>query len=185
MILVGWFGDLKAQDLIFPTTEKEIIEALSLKDGRTTFQSIEYISESGKVYKIIEGKRFRLRGLSSIVNSDIVPRAGAIIHFDFDSAQIKPESFILLNEFGKALTGALSNAEIQIEGHTDSIGTEQYNQALSKRRAESVRKYLMERFIIPSDHLVIIAYGESKPITSNETEKGCIKNRRVEFVRIQ
>lgn len=67
----------------------------------------------------------------------------------------------------------------EIEAHTDSMGAESYNQALSQRRAESVIRVLTERFGIPTERLVARGYGESKPIADNGTEAGRAANRRV------
>ena len=109
-------GFVNADELAFPKTEQEIVEALSIKDGRTVFEDVEYISEKGKVYKIIAGKRYRLRGLQSIVDSDFIPKAGALINFDFNSAQIQPASYHLLDEFGKALKSGLAEAALLLPG---------------------------------------------------------------------
>jgi outer membrane protein OmpA-like peptidoglycan-associated protein len=121
LTLVATF--ISAEELTFPQTEQEIVEALSIKDGRTVFEDVEYISEKGKVYKIIAGKRYRLRGLLSIVDSDFIPKAGALINFDFNSAKIHSKSYPLLDEFGKALKSGLADGTFIIAGHTDSIGT--------------------------------------------------------------
>ncbi|MDM8567944.1 OmpA family protein [Thiotrichales bacterium HSG1] len=111
------------------------------------------------------------------------PKVGALILFDFDSAIIKPESYPLLEEFAKALRGGLSETAIVINGHTDSDGTEVYNLGLSLQRAESVKEFLVTKYDIADKHLTIKAYGESKPIESNATKYGKMKNRRVEFER--
>lgn len=179
-----WVGLAPAGELAFPQTEAEIVEALSLTDGRTTYQGREYVSEGGKVYEIIGGKRYMVRGLEAIVDSDLAPRAGALIHFGFDSSRIRPESYPLLDEFGKALKGGLAGAVILVAGHTDSTGTERYNQGLSERRAEAVVGYLTARHGIKPDRLPVKAYGESRPIASNTTQEGQALNRRVEFVRV-
>ena len=184
-LLALWTGSVSADDLAFPTTEAEIIKALSLKDGTTVYQGTKYVSEKGKVYKIIDGKRYRLRGLQSIVDSKIVPRAGALINFDFDSAEIRPESYPLLDEFGKALKFGLAGGVFMVAGHTDSQGSESYNQDLSERRANSVANYLMVRHGIKSNRLIMKGYGETKPIASNDSEKGQSVNRRVEFIRVE
>ena len=69
---------------------------------------------------------------------------------------------------------------MELAGHTDSVGSEAYNQQLSQRRAESVRNYLLDLGVDP-DQLTAVGYGESKPIRSNDTEEGRERNRRVEF----
>ena len=176
---------ISAEELTFPQTEQEIVEALSIKDGRTVFEDVEYISEKGKVYKIVAGKRYRLRGLQSIVDSDFIPKAGALINFDFNSAQIQPASYPLLDEFGKALKSGLADGGFIVAGHTDSVGTADYNKDLSVKRAKAVSDYLMAQHGIESSRLTLKGYGETKPIASNDNEKGRSLNRRVEFVRVE
>lgn len=176
---------ISAEELTFPKTEREIVEALSIKDGRTVFENVEYLSENGKVYRIIAGKRYRLRGLKIIADSDIVPKVGALINFDLNSAQILPASYPLLDEFGKALKSGLAGRSFIVAGHTDSAGTAPYNQDLSVRRANSVADYLMAGHGIELSRLTLKGYGETKPIASNENEKGRALNRRVEFIRAE
>jgi len=176
---------VSAEKLTFPKTEREIVEALSIKDGHTVFENVEYVSENGKVYKIIAGKRYRLRGLKIIADSDIVPRAGALINFDVNSAQILPASYPLLDEFGKALKSGLAGQSFIVAGHTDGAGTAPYNQDLSVRRANSVADYLMAHHGIELSRLTLKGYGETKPIASNDSEKGRALNRRVEFIRAE
>ena len=185
VLLTVWIGTCAANDLTFPTTEKEIVQALSLKDGKTVYNGVEYVSESGKVYKIIAGKRYRLRGLQGIVDSKIVPRAGALINFDFDSAQIRPESYPLLDEFGKALKFGLAEGVFIVAGYTDNTGSTDYNEGLSERRAQAVANYLLAHHGLSSTQLIMKGYGETKPIASNETESGQALNRRVEFIRVE
>ena len=174
-----------AGELVFPKTEDDIVEALSLKDSVTVFDGVTYESKNGKVYKIIGGKRYRLRGLRIIADSEIVPKVGALINFDFNSAEIKPESYTLLDEFGKALNGGLFDAKFIISGHTDSIGSNEYNHKLSVARAQAVVYYLKTIHNIPSMRMSVNGHGESQPIATNETDEGRYKNRRVEFVRIE
>ena len=178
-------GYVNAEELAFPKTESEIIEALSIKDGRTVYEGVKYISEKGKIYKIIGGKRYRMRGLRIIGDSDIVPKAGALINFDFDSDQIQTESYPLLDEYGKALKSGLADVSFIIAGHTDNVGAIEYNNGLSERRANAVSEYLRIHHGIDSSRLTIEGFGETRPIASNESEKGRSLNRRVEFIRIE
>jgi OOP family OmpA-OmpF porin len=70
---------------------------------------------------------------------------------------------------------------VEIEGHTDSIGTEPYNLGLGKRRAESVKGYLVLRHQFDPQRMTALSYGESRPIADNKTDEGRALNRRVEF----
>ena len=70
---------------------------------------------------------------------------------------------------------------ITVEGHTDSVGSEEYNQALCVRRGESVYRYLVNRGVDP-ERFIVEGFGESRPIADNDTETGRAQNRRVEIV---
>ncbi len=69
--------------------------------------------------------------------------------------------------------------DAEIEGHTCSIGTSAYNMDLSRRRAESVKAYMVKNFGIDPARLTTVGYGEEKPIADNNTRAGRMKNRRV------
>lgn len=75
------------------------------------------------------------------------------------------------------------NPDIQVEigGHTDSLGSAKANQKISEKRAQSVKKYLMDKFNIPSDRMTVKGYGSTRPIADNSTREGRAKNRRVEI----
>jgi len=176
-----------AEELYFPKTETEIVDTLRNEDSKslTTSDGTKYIAEKGKVYKIINGKRFTLRGIQVVEALDLLPKAGALINFDFDSAKINSESHSLLDEFGKALKYGLPHAMIMIAGHTDSKGSIKYNQNLSEIRAEAVIEYLKKYHGIKSERFVTRGFGETQPIVENDTKENRYKNRRVEFIRIQ
>jgi OOP family OmpA-OmpF porin len=104
------------------------------------------------------------------------------IRFDFNKADIKPVYYPDLDEVVTVMKdNPLLN--ILIEGHTDSIGTEEYNQRLSERRARSVKEYLVLKGIA-SNRMTAMGFGESRPIASNETEEGRAKNRRVQITPV-
>ena len=126
-----------------------------------------------------------LRGLQIVEAIAVLPKAGALINFEFDSAKINTASFPLLDEFGKALKNGLPDAVIMVAGHTDSKGSDAYNQKLSKKRANSVAEYFIASHEISSDRLIIKGFGEKQPIVGNDSEENRFKNRRVEFVRIE
>lgn len=101
------------------------------------------------------------------------------LFFDSDQAEIKKESYSELARLARLLK---SNPAIRVEiaGHTDDTATATHNLGLSKRRASAVMNYLLEQEIEAS-RIVAKGYGESKPIDTNSTEEGKLKNRRVEF----
>jgi outer membrane protein OmpA-like peptidoglycan-associated protein len=174
----------ESRQLPFPTTEDEIVDALRLKDGRTEYRGVVYERHVGKVYKVINGRRYRLRGLNVITDADIVPKVGARINFQFNSAAIHPDAFRLLDEFGKALTNGLVDASIIIAGHADEKGSHAYNQKISEKRAQAVKNYLHERHQIDPLRMTVKGFGETRPIASNQTDEGRALNRRVEFIRM-
>lgn len=108
-----------------------------------------------------------------------------LVQFDFDSYAIKPSSFEALDVVGDSLVNPpLDTAIINIEGHTDSSGTDEYNQKLSEQRAWSVKSYLVQKFGIDPNRLIIMGFGERAPVADNATEEGMAMNRRVEFENV-
>ena len=75
---------------------------------------------------------------------------------------------------------AYPDTDVDVEGHTDSVGPDAYNLALSERRANSVKRYLTQQGV-PGERMTPVGYGETIPIDTNDTEEGRSNNRRVEF----
>jgi OmpA-OmpF porin, OOP family len=109
------------------------------------------------------------------------PRKGSIVlegvTFDVNSAHLSGNSPALLNGVAEDLK-KYPRLRIELQGHTDSSGSDAYNLKLSQQRADSVREHLVEQGV-PAARLVAKGYGESMPIESNETVAGRAKNRRV------
>jgi outer membrane protein OmpA-like peptidoglycan-associated protein len=104
------------------------------------------------------------------------------INFDFDKANIRPEEFKTMRQVGEILN-TYPEAMMHISGHTDSIGTHQYNILLSKRRMDSVMVYLVRKENVDSDRFYMpVGYGELRPVADNGTSEGRFRNRRVEFL---
>ena len=101
------------------------------------------------------------------------------VHFAFDSARLTPEGEQMLRRAVKAFDGQPKMTAV-IDGHTDSVGSEQYNQRLSVRRADAVMSYLVVNGI-SANRLSTQGHGESRPIASNRTDSGRALNRRVDF----
>lgn len=106
------------------------------------------------------------------------------VYFETAKAKIREESYDILNEVAQVLNDNPQIELMRVEGHTDNRGSETYNQKLSQRRAESVRRYLIDKDV-DEDRLAAVGYGEAKPIADNETEEGRSKNRRVEFTILE
>jgi OmpA-OmpF porin, OOP family len=103
----------------------------------------------------------------------------ADVLFDFDKSLIKPEGKSKLDDLAGKVKGV--NLEVVIAiGHTDSIGTDAYNQKLSVRRAESVKAYLVSKGI-EANRVYTEGKGESQPVADNKTREGRAKNRRTEI----
>ena len=105
--------------------------------------------------------------------------ATIVVEFDTNKANIKTKYTEDLDKLGTFLK-EWPQAKGEISGHTDNVGSKQYNLKLSQRRAASVKKYLVDKFNIAPDRLTTEGYGESKPIASNKTKVGKAKNRRIE-----
>lgn len=106
------------------------------------------------------------------------------VNFDFDKFSIRKADEAELNkavEFLKKYQGS----KVKIEGHTDSIGSEKYNQKLSERRAKAVQNYLIHKGASKKTNISTVGYGESKPIASNKTAKGRAENRRAEIIILE
>ena len=104
------------------------------------------------------------------------------ITFATDSSDLSPAFFDVLNSVGKVLT-EFDQTVVEVAGHTDSTGSDAYNQGLSERRASSVATYLRGRGIM-TDRLITIGMGESRPIDDNSTAAGRQANRRVEITLV-
>ena len=102
------------------------------------------------------------------------------IYFNEKKTNIDPMAAKALDHDGEMLK---ENPDIKVEigGHTDSLGSTKENKKISEKRAESVKKYLMDKFNIAGDRMVVKGYGSSKPIANNSTKEGRAKNRRVEI----
>lgn len=100
--------------------------------------------------------------------------------FDFDKYNLRPDAVQALQAALPQLTKNKTK-RIEIAGHTDSVGTEEYNMGLGTRRANSVYDYLVQQGIDAS-RLRVKSYGESKPVADNKTKAGRAQNRRVELV---
>ena len=101
------------------------------------------------------------------------------VNFDFDKSDIKPEYHETLAEFASYMRQQQSFTVVEIAGHTDSVGSDAYNQKLSERRAKSVRDYLVNKLGMDGKLFSAVGYGESKPIASNDTDAGRAENRRI------
>jgi OOP family OmpA-OmpF porin len=102
------------------------------------------------------------------------------VNFDFDKSTLRPDAVAILDE-AVSILGKYPELKVEVAGHTDAIGSEQYNQGLSERRAKAVYDYLTGHGIEAGRLVGPNGYGESKPIDTNDTKEGRARNRRTEL----
>ncbi|MCA1979205.1 MAG: OmpA family protein [Thiobacillus sp.] len=102
------------------------------------------------------------------------------VNFDNDSAKLRPEALVILDK-AVATLKKWGDVKVEVAGYTDSVSSAEYNLALSQRRAEAVRAYLVDKGIA-ADRLTAKGYGKANPVADNATPEGRFKNRRVELV---
>jgi outer membrane protein OmpA-like peptidoglycan-associated protein len=111
------------------------------------------------------------------------PKIDLDIQFDYNSAKISKTSVTAVQELGKALSNPnLKGSTFVVAGHTDAIGSESYNQDLSERRADTIKRYLTEKYGITGTDLVTVGYGKTKPKDPNAPMDPI--NRRVQVVNM-
>jgi len=105
------------------------------------------------------------------------------IHFDFDQAALRPDARDILAANAEQLR-AVPAARVRIEGHCDERGTEEYNLALSERRAMNAFQYLVDLGLDP-ERFEVVSYGKEAPLESGHTEAAWAQNRRAELVELR
>ena len=137
----------------------------------------EYVDQAFPV--VIKDNETTMRDFELIKKGEKITLSG--IYFDFNKSTIKPESYPVLDKAVKILKDN-PTIRVRIEGHTDSVGSEDYNQKLSQARADAVKSYLVKTGEIDINRIDSVGKGEAEPIASNETDEGRSLNRRIEFV---
>ena len=128
---------------------------------------------------------FKPRYRAVIINDEVKQQKtenlfAMMINFEFDSIRILPHSYPLLDSVGKMMgLDEVKNKRVIIEGHTDALGRDEYNQVLSERRALAIKRYLVSRYAVQADRLVIIGKGESDLYNKHNPSDEI--NRRVQF----
>ncbi len=154
--------------------EAEIAEELARKQKELQ----EKQEREAKIAKVRE--MFTPAEASVLLEADRLIIRLFSLSFPVGKATIGPEYFNILSRVQRALR-EYPESTITIEGHTDAIGDERYNERLSTKRAEAVREYLIANMAIDASRIEAIGYGESRPIASNETEEGRAQNRRIDI----
>ncbi len=135
----------------------------------------------GKPESAVSGGEYRIQPPKKVVVTEKKLDLTEKVYFDTGKATIKPASFPLLDEVAQALKDHGEVKKVRIEGHTDSTGSAKLNTTLSRKRAQAVRAYLVEKGVA-AGRLDAKGYGPSKPVADNKTAEGREKNRRVEFM---
>jgi len=175
--------------------DRDLSEKLAKYEGELSEYEGE-LSEMAEVRRKLQLKReaeAKIKRLTKLFDPEMVeilltPDADVILrmkklNFLSGSAVIPPEAYMLLDHAIKSI-GIFPNRTARIEGHTDFMGTNEYNQDLSERRANAVRGYLLLQMKQNENRFSAIGHGEEKPIANNETAEGRTKNRRIDIVLI-
>jgi len=176
-------------------TEDQILRALAppakkpLTRGLSVGPQAEPVvsAEEGRFVQKIRGRS--TRSLSASEREEIAtlakdkPNIDLEITFDYNSAEISAKSLPSVQALGKALTNPdLKGSTFVVAGHTDAAGSDAYNQDLSERRADSIKRYLTDKFGIAGADLVTVGYGESK--LKDSSQPLAEANRRVQVVNM-
>lgn len=145
-------------------------EAETAAASKTAQQALDRAVAAGK---LAEGKLL----YETVLSDDKVK-------FGFDKAELSAEAKAALDAFATQLKTENKNVYVEIQGHTDNIGGELYNEQLGKQRADGVKEYLAKQGI-PLFRMETISYGEQEPVADNKTREGRGQNRRVVLVVLQ
>ena len=154
-------------------SHKFVREQVAVADAHTTRvegTAGEALARANAAHKLAEGKF-----LYEVVLSD------DSMKFPVDKASLSPEAEQRLGELVNRLKGENKNVYLEIQGHTDSTGSEAYNEELGRERAEAVRRYLNAHGVA-LNRMSTISYGKAAPVAPNDTEEGRAQNRRVVIV---
>ena len=177
-------------------TEDEIVRALAPPPKKPLTRGLSIGPQADPVpnateTKLIQSVRGRAtRSLSSTEREEIAtvakdkPNIDLEITFDYNSADISAKSLPSVQALGRALTSPdLKGSTFVVAGHTDAAGSEAYNQDLSERRADSIKRYLVEKYSIAATDLVTVGYGKSK--LKDPSQPLAEVNRRVQVVNME
>jgi peptidoglycan-associated lipoprotein len=136
--------------------------------SRTAQEALQRAQEAGK---LAEGKLL----YETVLSDDKVK-------FGFDKANLSDTAKAALDEFAAPIVSNNENVYVEVQGHTDSVGSDTYNEELGLERAEAVRRYLNMQHKIPLHRINVISYGETAPVTDNKSRDSRAQNRRVVLV---
>jgi outer membrane protein OmpA-like peptidoglycan-associated protein len=170
-------------------SERDILNALKPVAPKTRSLTADPVRQNPEEQRFIESVR-KTRSLSTDERqkmADIAkdkPKIDLEIYFNYNSADIAQRAIPDLEKLGRALSDPdLRGSVFLVSGHTDAKGGEEYNQKLSERRAQAVKKFLMERFNLSDDGLVAAGYGKEQ--LKNVSDPFGSENRRVQIVNLE
>ena len=193
LLIASIFGGDPAQEQAEPKTRDLTGRAVSAQELIEVLKPISGMERRGGARSLktravgVEPKcdGYRTQQKRGIGFEPVADVAAVEIQFAFDSDEISPQAANNLNAMGQAFkSDELSTYCFLLQGHTDSIGSDHYNQELSERRAGSVARYLADRLGVDRRRLLTRGYGESNPLDSNDTDAGRQRNRRVEIMNL-
>lgn len=164
----------------YPKPVPVVIEKESKEDNAEILERLNAIEEENAALKTKLQKLDDDLKTLSMQDKGVVNASFQNVEFEFASDQLTEDSYSTLDQIAIILINNPTWAKLNVAGHTDSIGTSEFNQTLSEARANSVKNYLLNKNV-PDSSVIVTGYGEDKPIASNDTEEGRQKNRRVEF----
>jgi len=176
-------GDVSSEQIVRALSQKPLTRSLAAPRPATA-------QPSAKEAQFIASLRNRqTRSLSSAERQEISaviedkPKIDLEINFEYNSAEISPSAVPAVAALGNALTSAdLRGATFLLAGHTDAAGGEEYNQGLSERRADTIKRHLVEKFGINGSELVTVGYGKTNLKNPNTPLDPA--NRRVQVVKM-
>ncbi|HDR15234.1 MAG TPA: OmpA family protein [Desulfobacteraceae bacterium] len=153
----------KTDPLKIDTDGGGVADGAEVKAGTNPLDPKDDITKSKTTIILKKGEKVILQG----------------VNFETNKSTLTPDSRYILEEAYNALV-ASPDVQVEISGHTDSVGSEEYNQALSLRRAQAVKNWLVQKGIA-ANRMKTVGKGENEPVASNDTAEGRAKNRRIEF----
>jgi len=142
----------------------------------------ELIQQHDSQFKQVDGK---IEEVKTLIRGNLVMKAtltSSEAKFAFNSAELSPQAKAAIDNFVQKLIQENRGVYIEIQGHTDNVGSEEVNLALGKKRAEAVMMYLYKTYHIPMHRMASVSLGSSNPIADNKTKEGRAQNRRVEIL---
>ena len=153
---------------------KEHDEKLTTLGSLITQQQADLKSVDGKIEEV---KRY---AQGTLISKEVLQNKES--KFKFDSYELSPETKAALDAFVQKLITDNRGVYLEIQGHTDSTGSAEYNLLLGKKRADAVMEYLYKQYHVPLHRMQVISLGSASPIADNGTKDGRAQNRRVEIL---